>query len=85
RAGCRGSIIRGKRGYGCSAYKTGCTFVIWKDSFGASLTDAAITYLLKHGRTALMRLVDEQGRPVEGRLVLQDPNTGQLRLEAVSS
>ncbi|MCP1308309.1 type IA DNA topoisomerase [Paenibacillus tyrfis] len=85
RAGCRGSIIRGKRGYGCSAYKTGCTFVIWKDSFGASLTDAAIAYLLKHGRTALMRLVDERGRPVEGRLVLQDPNTGQLRLEPVSS
>ncbi|TVY10043.1 DNA topoisomerase 3 [Paenibacillus cremeus] len=84
RAGCRGQIIRGRRGYGCSDYKAGCGFVIWIDSFGASLTDTAVSYLLKHGRTALMKLTDEQGQPVEGRLVLKDTNTGRLELEKVN-
>lgn len=84
RQGCGGRIIRGNRGYGCSEYKSGCGFVIWKDSFGASLTDTAVAYLLKHGRTALMKLPDEHGRTLEARIVLQDKNTGQLRLEPVT-
>ncbi|AFH62398.2 DNA topoisomerase 3 [Paenibacillus caseinilyticus] len=85
REGCGGRIIRGKRGYGCSHYKTGCGFVIWKDSFGASLTDTAVMYLLKHGRTAAMRLTGEQGQPVEARLVLLDRTTGRLGIEPVSN
>ncbi|MFN0226434.1 DNA topoisomerase 3 [Paenibacillus sp. KR2-11] len=84
REGCGGRIIRGKRGYGCSHYKTGCGFVIWKDSYGASLTDTAAMYLLKHGRTAAMRVVNEQGQPVEARLVLLDRSTGRLGIEPTS-
>ncbi|WP_426454064.1 DNA topoisomerase 3 [Paenibacillus sp. S-38] len=83
RDGCGGRIIRGKRGYGCSHYKFGCGFVIWKDSFGASLTDTAVMYLLKHGRTAAMQLIGEQGQPVEARMVLLDRATGRLGIEPV--
>ncbi|WFA18782.1 hypothetical protein ERY13_16600 [Paenibacillus mucilaginosus] len=59
--------------------------MIWKDSFGASLTDTAVMYLLKHGRTAAMRLTGEQGQPVEARLVLLDRTTGRLGIEPVSN
>ncbi|WP_159883670.1 DNA topoisomerase 3 [Paenibacillus puerhi] len=83
RDGCEGRIIRGKRGYGCSAYKSGCTFVIWKDSFGASLTDTAVAYLLRHGRTARMKLQDEQGHWLEGSIVLRNRTTGELGIEPV--
>ncbi|CAG7620623.1 DNA topoisomerase 3 [Paenibacillus solanacearum] len=85
RAGCRGHIIRGRRGYGCSEYKAGCGFVVWKDSFGAALGEADISSLLRHGRTAQMQLQDSQGRAVEGCLVLQDRSTGQLKLEPMKS
>ncbi|QDP39959.1 type IA DNA topoisomerase [Radiobacillus deserti] len=35
---CGGSIIEGQKGYGCSNWKKGCTFVIWKnDKFLAAL------------------------------------------------
>ncbi|CAG7628819.1 DNA topoisomerase 3 [Paenibacillus allorhizosphaerae] len=85
RAGCRGHIIRGRRGYGCSEYKAGCGFVVWKDSFGASLNDADVSFLLKHGRTMQMQLQDDQGRAVEGRLLLHDRSTGQLVLEPTNS
>ncbi|MEK8128468.1 DNA topoisomerase 3 [Paenibacillus filicis] len=81
RQGCDGRIIRGKRGYGCSAFKSGCSFVIWKDSFGASLTDTAVAYLLRHGRTARMRLQDGSGEWMEGSIVLVNRNTGELGIE----
>ncbi|MDQ1909148.1 DNA topoisomerase 3 [Paenibacillus sp. GD4] len=85
RPGCRGRIITGKRGYGCSEYKSGCGFVIWKDSFGASLTVTAVRYLLEHGRTASMRLTNADGQAVDARIVLSDPSTGKLTLEPVST
>ncbi|MFH5184507.1 DNA topoisomerase 3 [Paenibacillus sp. TAB 01] len=84
RPGCTGRIIMGKRGYGCTEYKAGCGFVIWKESFGADLSETAVRYLIEKGSTARMMLKDANGHPVEGRLVLQDKNTGQLRLEPVS-
>ncbi|OXM88242.1 DNA topoisomerase 3 [Paenibacillus rigui] len=84
RPGCAGRIIMGKRGYGCTEYKAGCGFVIWKDSYGAELTESAVRFLIEKGSTARMTLTDENGQQVEGRLVLKDKNTGQLSLEPVS-
>ncbi|MCS7464698.1 hypothetical protein N0M98_31875, partial [Paenibacillus doosanensis] len=77
--------IMGRRGYGCTEYKAGCGFVIWKDSFGASLSETAVRFLIEKGRTALMQLTDENGRPVEGRLALADRSTGRLTVESVSA
>ncbi len=82
RAGCGGRIIRGKRGYGCSAYKSGCSFVVWKDSYGVSLSESDMAHLLQVGYTPRMKLQDEEGRPVQGKLKLHNRNTGELRLEA---
>ncbi|MGG2200192.1 MULTISPECIES: type IA DNA topoisomerase [Paenibacillus] len=81
RPGCGGHIIRGKRGYGCSAYKSGCKFVIWKEGVGAALTDAAVARLLKQGRTDTMQVLGGNGVAVEGRIVLRDPSTGELSVE----
>lgn len=81
RPGCSGRIIRGKRGYGCSEYKSGCKFVIWKEGIGATLTDSAVIHLLKQGRTSMMLVQGGDGVPEEGRLVLRDPSTGELSIE----
>jgi DNA topoisomerase-3 len=78
RSGCAGRIIAGKRGYGCTAYKAGCGFVIWKDSFGASLSEADARSLIERGNTAPIQLIDESGNPQQARLYLANPNTGQL-------
>lgn len=34
---CNGEIVEGKRGYGCSNYRDGCKFVIWKTGVAGSL------------------------------------------------
>ncbi|TLS52562.1 DNA topoisomerase III [Paenibacillus antri] len=82
RDGCGGTIFMGRKGYGCSHYKTGCTFVIWKESFGRTLTDAMVRSLIEKGRTSKLKWKDERGEPIEARIVLKNSKTGELELES---
>lgn len=81
RPGCGGRIIFGRTGYGCTNFRQGCSFVIWKDSFGRSLTDAMIRKLLEKGETGKLKFTDDNGAPYEAKLVLTDPHTGKLELK----
>ncbi|BFH62214.1 DNA topoisomerase 3 [Paenibacillus azoreducens] len=78
RTGCEGTLIMGRRGYGCSHYKTGCTFVIWKDQFGVSLEPEDIAALAQSGKTARSYTLEDGGQTREGFLVLLDPETGMI-------
>ena len=40
---CGGSVIEGKFGYGCSNWRDGCRFVIWKKAKGGMLQKIEIT------------------------------------------
>ncbi|TDF99672.1 type IA DNA topoisomerase [Paenibacillus piri] len=81
RAGCAGRIIAGKRGYGCTAYKAGCGFVIWKDSCGAALSEQDARRLIEQGKSGVLSLTDAGGNVTRGRLVLTNRNTGELQPE----
>jgi len=82
RDGCGGAIFMGRKGYGCSHYKRGCGFVIWKESFGRTLTDAMVRALIEKGRTGKLKWKDERGETFEARIVLKDTKTGGLELES---
>jgi len=79
--GCGGTIIMGRKGYGCTNYKLGCQFVVWKESFGVSLSDADIRSLIVEDMTQAMDVTDSSGQSRVARIVLEDPRTGKLRLE----
>jgi DNA topoisomerase-3 len=81
RAGCGGSIFMGRKGYGCSHYKEGCKFVIWKQSFGRNLTDVQVRALIEKGKTSKLKLAMEDGTPIEGRLIVKNVDTGELAVE----
>ncbi|MDF2835419.1 MAG: topoisomerase [Paenibacillus sp.] len=81
RPGCGGRLFMGRKGYGCSNYRSGCSFVIWKDSYGRSLTDTQVKALAEKGKTAKLKLVLADGSAVEGRIVVRDPSTGELSAE----
>lgn len=81
RAGCGGSIFMGRKGYGCSHYKEGCKFVIWKQSFGRNLTDAQVKALIGKGKTSKLKLAMEDGTSVDGRLIVKNVDTGELAVE----
>jgi DNA topoisomerase-3 len=81
RPGCGGTIFMGRKGYGCSHYKEGCKFVIWKENHGRTLTDAQVKALIEKGKTGKLKLAGEDGSPLEGKLILSNMDTGQLSVE----
>ncbi|MNR58351.1 hypothetical protein D3C85_1793260 [compost metagenome] len=71
----------GRKGYGCSHYKEGCSFVIWKESFGRSLTETQVQALVQKGKTSKLKLVLADGTETDGKIVLKDVATGALGTE----
>jgi DNA topoisomerase-3 len=82
REGCGGQIFMGRKGYGCSHYKEGCKFVIWKNSFGKNLSDSMIRTLVEKGKTNKLKFTNEEGSAYDARIILKDTNTGVLELES---
>jgi len=81
RTGCGGSIIMGRKGYGCNHFKEGCKFVIWKSSLGKTMTDTMIRSLLSKGSTQPLSFKEEDGTTYKARMILSNPETGELKLE----
>ncbi|MGJ0492694.1 DNA topoisomerase 3 [Methylobacter sp.] len=48
---CHKPVIEGRKGYGCSGWKEGCQFVLWKEVYGVPITHELASQLLQHGRT----------------------------------
>jgi DNA topoisomerase III len=48
---CHHPIIEGRQGYGCSHWKEGCKFVLWKQAYGVTITREMACQLLQTGRT----------------------------------
>jgi DNA topoisomerase-3 len=85
---CRqGQLIEGRRGYGCSRWRDGCDFVVWKEIAGHRLSEPELRALIEQGQTApIADLADQQGNPMTGRLRLSedyravpDPSSGAER------
>ncbi len=62
---CGRPVIEGKRGFGCSGWREGCPFVLWRESDGHVLGDDQIRRLLQHrtipspGASAILHLTDQ--------------------------
>jgi DNA topoisomerase III len=68
---CRtGTLLTGKRGWGCSRWREGCGFVIWFETAGKRLSDAQLGELVTRGKTRKARFTPDGGPPVAGRLIL---------------
>lgn len=85
RPGCDGHIIEGRKGYGCANFKTGCSYVIWKEFAGKQISQAMLKSLLLQGRTQVLSFKNEDGSTYKGRLVLAADGNGKLAVEAVDS
>lgn len=81
RPGCGGRIIEGKRGFGCTNYRTGCSFVIWKDYRDKPITAAMAVALAEKGATRKLSFERAGGVPAKGRIRLADRSTGAVVTE----
>ena len=48
---CQHPVIEGRQGYGCSQWKSGCKFVLWKQAFHLTINRDMACQLLQKGRT----------------------------------
>ncbi|MES9764441.1 type IA DNA topoisomerase, partial [Priestia megaterium] len=70
---CGNAVIEGQKGFGCSNWKNGCKFVIWKnDKFLATMkkkpTKTMVKALLKNGIAPVKGLVSKKGNKFDANL-----------------
>jgi len=77
----RGTIIEGKRGFGCNRYREGCHFVVWKEVAGKKLTPSQIRQLITKGKTRLIKgFTSPQGKRFDARLRLDSHREPEFEL-----
>lgn len=84
REGCGGQLIEGKKGYGCTHYKQGCGFVIWKEFAGKQISQTMLQSMLGKGQTQLLTF-KQNDADFKARILLSDRNTGKLELQRTDS
>lgn len=69
---CGKPVIKGtKGGYGCSAWREGCSFRFYGEQFGIALTEQHVSQLLSRGRISRKRkLITDSGESVQGYISL---------------
>lgn len=80
RSGCGGQLIEGRKGYGCTHYKQGCGFVIWKEYAGKKISRTMLQSLLEKGHTQILSFKHSDG-DYKGRITLLDHESGKLSVE----
>lgn len=80
---CGGTIIEGKRGFGCANWpsaKGGCRFVIWKTLFGRELTHSQLISLLSLKPTRPCKLSTPTGTVIKTRIRLTNTPQGWMAM-----
>jgi DNA topoisomerase-3 len=80
----QGTLVAGKRGWGCTRWREGCGFVVWFQAGGRRISDAELGDLVAKGRTRRRKWPGPTGTPVMGRLILDlaaSRDAGAARLE----
>ncbi len=77
---CGSPVVETKKSYGCSTWKTGCKFAIWKTVSGKRISAAQAKQLLTKGKTGQIKgFKSKAGKPYSAALKLDEGH--QVRLE----
>ena len=70
---CGSAVNETTKAFGCSAWKSGCKFVIWRKVAGKNITASMVTTLLTKSETKLLKgFKSRAGKPFSARLKLID-------------
>jgi len=79
---CGQPIIEGRKGYGCSGWKAGCQFVLWKQIYGVPVTRDMACQLLQNSRTLHSYAIMINGEVFNAQLTLnKQGETGFVKAE----
>jgi DNA topoisomerase III len=65
----KGTILKGRAAFGCSEYKTGCSFKILFEQYGKELTDKQILTMIEKGKTPFIKGLTIDGQTTDSVLV----------------
>jgi DNA topoisomerase-3 len=69
----QGRIVAGKKGWGCSRWRDGCKFAIWKEVAGKKLSETQVKTLLVGKVTGEIKgFTSKAGKPFSAKLKLVD-------------
>lgn len=78
---CGGDIVEGKKGYGCTRWREGCKFVIWKTIAGKKITESVVKLLLRDKKSKVINgFKTKQGKSFSAALELKE-NEGNWKVE----
>lgn len=81
---CSHPVIEGRKGYGCSDWKAGCKFVLWKEMLGVPVNRDMACQLLQTGRTLHSYAVKPGDEVFNAQLTLgKQGETGYIKAEPV--
>lgn len=76
---CGSPVVETKRSYGCSAWKSGCKFAIWKTVAGKRVSESQAKQLLNKGRTGQLKgFKSKAGKPFSAALALDEEQKVRL-------
>lgn len=76
----KGFVREGTKAYGCSEYKNGCNFTIWKEMASKKLSKKNIEDLLNKGETSLIKgFKSKTGNDFEAYLYIDEQGKVQFR------
>lgn len=80
---CGQPVIEGRKGYGCSAWKSGCQFVLWKQVYGVAVTHDMASQLLQSNRTLNAYAIKLNDEVFNAQLTLnKQGETGYIKAES---
>jgi len=66
----KGAMLKGKTAFGCSEYKSGCTFKVMFEYYGATLTEKQIYAIIEKGKTSKIIGLSVDGQLIDSTLIL---------------
>ena len=81
---CKKPVMEGRKGYGCSDWKAGCQFVLWKQAYGVPVTRDMACQLLQNTRTLHSYAIKLNDEVFSAQLTLNNQGeTGYSKAESV--
>lgn len=81
---CGGAIVKNKKGWGCTNWKSGCKFQIWNNEIcGKRLTEANVKQLLTKGETNLIKgfKSPKTGKKFDAKMELVKDGNGKVNFK----
>ena len=84
---CGNPVIENEKGFGCTNWKNGCDYTIWKNdkfitSLGKSVTKLMVELLLKNGKVGFRNIKSKKGTTYSAYLrYVRDDKTGHYKWE----